>query len=356
MNMWMKSGAAIVVCFSCAAWGQGAPGVGLVLEAPMGLSDDDRSGALQQLSAELSALGLKVKATPALGGACAGNSACVETARLALAEPLDALMLVEFVRVGGLTEITAPASAGAARVSARRSFDGEHSEVPMLSDEVVAWARAVVAHHTAAAAPTAPAAPKTLAETGGLFGLGIVIAPKVGGALGSVLLEGAGATLLVDLEVGYALPLELPRGHDLEIFTSWGYSAPASTSTLSDPRLPGGSADYTLTLHTLSGTTGLLYRLPIDAVDWWRLYAAAGARTQWSWTVIDGRADAKPFGTYVESAFDIGCYAAVGSEFRVGPGAIALELQSATTFVDRFVQRKTINEALQLAVGYRFFL
>lgn len=200
---------------------------------------------------------------------------------------------------------------------------------------------------------------RTIAERGGLFDIGLVLAPKLGGGLGSVFLEGLGGTGTIELELGYDLPIALPVARELELFAALGYSAPSTTATVdaADARLPGdGSFTYDLTLHQLSGTYGALYRVPLDVVEWWRPYAAAGARTIWSWTVVSGSADGQAFSPYVESAFDLGLYVAAGSDFYVGPGAILVELQTAMSWPDRFVLRSTSTTAVQLALGYRFFL
>lgn len=218
----------------------------------------------------------------------------------------------------------------------------------------------VEAAPVAVAAQTAPApqGERTIAEKGGMFGLGLVVAPKIGGGLGSVFLEGLGASFVGELELGYDLPLALPVGRELEVFATVGYTGPSTTATVpaNDARLPGGSFEYTLTLHQLVVNAGLLYRVPIAVVDWWRLYAALGVRNVWSATVVNGAAGGEPFGAYTETAFDLGAYGAVGSDFYVGPGAILVELQTAATWPDRFVLRATSTTAVQLALGYRFFL
>lgn len=200
---------------------------------------------------------------------------------------------------------------------------------------------------------------RTIAERGGLFGVGVSIAPKLGGGLGSLLLANLGAGLTTELEVGYALPLDLPRGRDLVLFTSIGYAAATSGATIdaNDPRLPGGGDfTYGLVMHQLPVHWGALYRLPLDVVPWWRPYASLGARTLWSWTVIDGEAGGQAFGAYTESAFDLGGYGALGSEFYLGPGAVLVELQGTLTGADRYVLRDAVHAGLQLAVGYRLML
>jgi hypothetical protein len=203
----------------------------------------------------------------------------------------------------------------------------------------------------------APPAHGTVAERGGLFGLGLVVAPKLGGGLGNVTLAGLGGTLAAQLELGWSLPIKLPLGRDLQATTVIGYSGPSSSATVDgDPRLPDGSFSYTLTVHQLDVVWGGLYRIPVEAVPWLRPYVLAGLRTVWSWTVIGGEAGGEPFGTYVESAFDLGAALTLGADFYFGPGALLLELQTTVGYADRFVLRDTSVLGFEGAVGYRFFL
>lgn len=331
--------------------------IAVAFQTMAGLTDDEAALARARVTDEIQALGALVLAAPEVEPGCALDAACVDGARARLPSQPEALIVVELVRVGPLLQLMASASAQGSLVSGSHEIDNDALALgTLLPSNIRTWIAALVAQPAAeAAAPIVTATSTNVAENGGLFGVGVVIAPKVGAGLGSIFLEGAGATLVAELELGYSLPFALPRGRDLQLFTAWSYVAPSSTSTVTDPRVPGGTSSYTLTLHTLGGTTGVLYRFPIDVVDWWRLYGALGLRTLWSWTVIDGEAQ-QAFGTYVESAFDIGYYGAVGSDFAVGPGAILVELQSSTAFVDRFVLRDTATTSLQLAVGYRFFL
>lgn len=203
----------------------------------------------------------------------------------------------------------------------------------------------------------APPAHGTIAERGGLFGLGLAVAPKLGGGLGNVTLAGLGGTFAAQLELGWGLPMKLPLGRDLQATTVIGYSGPSSSATVDgDPRLPDGSFSYTLTVHQLDVVWGGLYRIPLDAVPWLRPYVLAGMRTVWSWTVIGGEAGGEPFGSYVESAFDLGAALTLGADFYFGPGALLLELQTTVGYADRFVLRDASVLGFEGAVGYRFFL
>jgi hypothetical protein len=209
----------------------------------------------------------------------------------------------------------------------------------------------------AVAQPAAAAASPNVAQRGGLWGIGLVVTPKLGGALGSVLLPGAGPALGGSLELGYLLPLPQPLGRDLEVFVDTGYSGPSTRQSVAanDPRLPSGGFDYTLTLHQLAATWGLLYRIPLP-LTWLRPTVALGARTVWSNTLVNANSAGQPYGVTSETAFDVGVDGRVGADFFVGPGAIAVELSSSWVPADRFIVRKSSTTEFGIAVGYRFFL
>jgi hypothetical protein len=58
----------------------------------------------------------------------------------------------------------------------------------------------------------------------------------------------------------------------------------------------------------------------------------------------------------MEASTDFGGYGEAGADFFVGPGAIMAELQLGFTPINSFVMRDTNAGALNLAIGYRFFL
>lgn len=209
------------------------------------------------------------------------------------------------------------------------------------------------------AAPVAPAAASTttIHDRGGLFGVGLVVAPKIGGGLGSVFFKGLGATFSPSLELGYNLPLPAPINRDLELFVEGAYAAPTADEIITndDPRLPGGSFHYTLTLHQWSLATGALYRIPVP-IAWLRPTVSVALNTVFSRTVVTGDSGDADFATATEDATDFGVVGAVGADLFVGPGAISVEVKSAWVPADRFVLRETSATAVGLFVGYRFFL
>jgi hypothetical protein len=198
---------------------------------------------------------------------------------------------------------------------------------------------------------------ETLHQKGGVFGLGLVLAPKLAAGINQVSGNGLGAGAVFELEVGYMPPLFDPIGRDIQLFLVGQYTAPSASQELSgDARLPGnGSWNYELTLHQWIATFGLLYRIPVPPA-WMRPYVAAGMRGYWTTTVATGSASDNDFGTYEEAAFDLGGYGAAGVDFFLGPGSILLELQFGMSALDSYILRNTSSAALNIGLGYRFML
>jgi len=193
---------------------------------------------------------------------------------------------------------------------------------------------------------------------GGLFGIGLVLTPKIGGGLSQIFFNGLGASFVGELELGYTLPLPEPVGRDIQLFLSGQYAGPSGkqTVTTTDARLPGdGTWQYELTMHQAVFTLGALYRIPVP-LSWLRPYAGLGGRMYKSWTVVRGSAGGQAFGENLEQSTDFGAYGEAGADFFVGPGAIMAELQLGFTPINSFVMRDTNAGALNLAIGYRFFL
>src|SRR5688500_13283572 len=97
--------------------------LGLSLQPPVGVSAEEADVAHQKIVAELTSYGLAVTQLPAADAACVADASCVETARQALAEPVDAMLVVEFVRVGPVMQLTATGAAGEEKVNASWGLD-----------------------------------------------------------------------------------------------------------------------------------------------------------------------------------------------------------------------------------------
>jgi hypothetical protein len=186
---------------------------------------------------------------------------------------------------------------------------------------------------------------------------GVVLGAKLGGGLGQVTSE-FGASYVLELELGYMLPLPKPVGRSFELFVTGQYMRPSTTGTTTadDPRLPGdGTLHYDVAEQELALTLGVLYRLPLP-IDLLMPYAAAGARLYMLRSTVTGSGGGQALGTTEETSSEAGAYFALGADFFLGPGALLAELQFAYGGVDRFVLRDTNVGTLNLAVGYRLML
>lgn len=182
----------------------------------------------------------------------------------------------------------------------------------------------------------------------------VVLGLKVGGGFSQVTSE-LGSSFVVELEVGYLLPM---WQRALELFVSGQYTAPGLDGETSepDPHLPGdGLMGYELTQEQVVVTLGLLWRIPVEA-SWVRPTVSLGGRLYLMRTTVSGEAGGEDFGTHEETSTRPGFYAALGADFFVGPGAIVFEAQFGYASVDQLVLRDTNVGALNLAVGYRLFL
>jgi hypothetical protein len=208
------------------------------------------------------------------------------------------------------------------------------------------------------APPPPSGADQLLYERGGLVGIGLVPAIKLGGSFSGVFTDLA-ASPDIELEVGYVLP---PLERSLEVFLGFVYTQPThERKDVVDTSGPNGTSrleapmHYDLTQQMFTVTAGALYRLKLP-VPMFRPYAALGARLYLMKTKVDGSDGVDAFGENREGATSAGFYGALGGEVHFGPGAALLEAQLTYAGIDGFVMRDTNAGALNLALGYRLFL
>jgi hypothetical protein len=187
--------------------------------------------------------------------------------------------------------------------------------------------------------------------------VGLVIGPKFGANFSQVFGD-LGTSFIGELEIGYLLPF-LQRS--IEVFVTGQYTQPPidGKTSKADARLPGdGIMHYDIIQQQVILTLGALYRIPIggNVGQWLRPYAALGGRLYMMRTLIKGKAAGEDFGENKETATKGGFYGALGGDAFVGPGSAFLEVQVVYASLDGFVMRDTNVGALNLAVGYRFFL
>ena len=171
---------------------------------------------------------------------------------------------------------------------------------------------------------------------------------KVGAGFGQVA-SPFGTAFVPELELGYGFG----ASHSFVVALAGQYAAPTTTGTApKDPRLPGsGTMSYTLTQNQLILTLSAQYRF--DTGSAWRPYVALGPRLYLMRTDITASGGGQDFGKNAETSTQVGFYAAVGTEWAMGPGALTLELQFGYASVDQYVLRKTSVGALNVVAGYR---
>lgn len=184
--------------------------------------------------------------------------------------------------------------------------------------------------------------------------IGLTLGAKIGGGIGAPVSE-LDASYILELEIGFALPLPAPVNHSLGLFVSGHYSQPGleGDEKTADTRLPGdGRMHYELTQRELVLTLGALYRIPVGS-DLVMPYGGAGARLYLLETRIEGDVDGEPFGENREQMSDAGLLVMGGLEIFLGPGALLGELSFSWAGVEAYVLRDTAVGGLALAVGYR---
>ncbi|MGD8859242.1 MAG: hypothetical protein PVI30_04470 [Myxococcales bacterium] len=187
--------------------------------------------------------------------------------------------------------------------------------------------------------------------------LGLIVGGKIGGGIGAPVSE-LGGTYVLELELGWALPLPAPVNHSIEVFFAGQYAQPETDGTEGEPdaRLPDdGTFGYEVTQQMLGLTLGALYRIPVGS-ELLMPYGGAGARMYLLNTKVRGEAAGESFGENEETQTDIGLVVMGGLEVFVGPGALLGEVSFSWASVDGFVLRDTAVGGLGLSVGYRLII
>lgn len=201
------------------------------------------------------------------------------------------------------------------------------------------------------------------AETGGespaqsRANLGLVLGGKVGGGLGAPFSD-FGATPVLELELGYMLPVGGALDRHIQLFVTGQYVQPTVDGTASDPdpRLPGdGIVRYEVTQQELALSLGALYRFDLGT-QLLMPYGGLGGRMYLLNTKVKGSAGGVAYGENEETQTDFGLVLLGGVDIFLGPGALLAELSFGWAALDGFVMRDTNLGALNLAVGYRLML
>lgn len=187
--------------------------------------------------------------------------------------------------------------------------------------------------------------------------IGLVLGGKVGAGLGAPFSD-FGATPVLELELGYMLPIEGALDRHIQLFLTGQYAQPTvdGTSSEPDPRLPGdGIVRYEVTQQELALSLGALYRFDLDN-PLLMPYGGLGARMYLLNTQVQGSAGGEAHGENEETQTDFGLLLVGGVDVFLGPGALLAELSFGWAALDGFVMRDTNLGALHLAVGYRLML
>jgi opacity protein-like surface antigen len=178
----------------------------------------------------------------------------------------------------------------------------------------------------------------------------VLIAAKVGG-LFSEPFSKLGASYLVDVELGYALPV---LKHRLAIAIDGAYTAPESSGGGTNPQVASGGA-YSYNLQQREGILGLTlyYRHQLGRVT---PYIGVGPRLVLLQSEIDGAAGATPIHTSTEVSTKVGVGVPLGLGIRLGPGDLFVEASLLYAGIDHNITGNSNTGALTISLGYRFVL
>jgi hypothetical protein len=148
---------ALVFAAAAAVAAQGGHVVGLAVQPPVGLTDEEIGPIKDKISDEFSALGIMVVHADALDPTCAPDPACVEQTRAGLPEAPSALLVIEMLRIGPVLQLTATATAGELRATGSHGLDeAQIKKGPLLPADVRAWAKQLASQHSAATPTDTP--------------------------------------------------------------------------------------------------------------------------------------------------------------------------------------------------------
>ncbi len=180
----------------------------------------------------------------------------------------------------------------------------------------------------------------------------VVVAIEAGGVFPQVVSK-LDTSYSFALELSYLLPV---MEQQLAVFVEGRYSKPNYINrALLDVRLPGvGGYRYTTTEEEFSFVIGGTYRLfPLRTAL--NFYGQLGLQLTLQRSEVKGSASGEGFGKNNETAAALGGLVAVGTEWMLGPGALAVELDFSVNGLKHTLTGNTASGGLMLVFGYHVF-
>jgi len=160
---------------------------------------------------------------------------------------------------------------------------------------------------------------------------------------------------LVELEVGYALPV---LKHRLALSLNGGFTAPELDGSMTDPRLDasaGNAYNWHLQQQELIFGLTLTYRHPIGR---WIPYVGVGPRLFLLQSNVTGSASGTPINGSSEQSTKFGVGIPLGFGVTLGPGHLFAEFTINISNIDHRTTGDVDvgSSSMSLAVGYRLML
>jgi hypothetical protein len=161
------------------------------------------------------------------------------------------------------------------------------------------------------------------------------------------------SSFVIGLEGGYVLPALHDR---LAVTLTTEYTQPPADGGGMQAGV-GDAGTYSWSITQREWTFGLAAVFRLDFFGKRVVpFAAIGPRLYLLQTKANGSAGGMPFGEHTEQSTTVGGLGALGTDIRLGPGWLLVELQLAASALSHTTTGDTNSGALELRVGYRFYL
>jgi hypothetical protein len=158
-----------------------------------------------------------------------------------------------------------------------------------------------------------------------------------------------GTHVAVGIEAGYKLPFIEEK---LEVMFAATFSPPGRTFTID--RVEGeyeGEVDQQMLFFSL----GPRFRF-LDTASEFNINLAAGGRLFLLQTFSNGQRNGEEFAEWREQSTQFGFFIALGGEYRLGPGAIFLDVDLGYSSLPHDITGDVNTGNIMATLGYRFFL